>query len=76
MLLTHEEVAVNDKGVLKDALFLWIQEPDKGRTSMDQKKRGLKIAIFFCQTIDAEQDVNRRPFEAAGCEFDPALNNE
>ena len=40
------------------------------------KKGDLKIAIFFCQAIDAEQDVNRLPFEAAGCEFDPALNNE
>ena len=69
-------MAVNDKGVLKDALFLWIQGPDKGRTSMEQKGAEQKIAIFFCQTIDAGQDVNRRPFEAAGCEFDPALNNE
>jgi coenzyme F420-reducing hydrogenase delta subunit len=30
---------------------------------MDQKKAGLKITIFFCQLIDADQDVNRRPFE-------------
>jgi len=30
---------------------------------MDQKKAGLKITIFFCQRIDADQDVNRRPLE-------------
>ena len=30
---------------------------------MDQKKAGLKITIFFCQQIDADQDVNRRPLE-------------
>jgi F420-non-reducing hydrogenase iron-sulfur subunit len=29
---------------------------------MDQKKAA-KIAIFFCQVIDEDQDVNRRPFE-------------
>lgn len=30
---------------------------------MDQKKAGLKITIFFCQRIDADQDVHRRPLE-------------
>lgn len=30
---------------------------------MNQKNAGLKIAIFFCQRIDADQDVNRRPLE-------------
>ncbi len=30
---------------------------------MDQKSAGLNIAIFFCQQIDAQQDVNRRTFE-------------
>jgi F420-non-reducing hydrogenase iron-sulfur subunit len=30
---------------------------------MEQKGAGQKIAIFFCQVIDADQDVNRRPFE-------------
>jgi coenzyme F420-reducing hydrogenase delta subunit len=30
---------------------------------MGKKGAGQKIAIFFCQVIDAEQDVNRRPFE-------------
>jgi F420-non-reducing hydrogenase iron-sulfur subunit len=29
---------------------------------MDQKKAA-KIAIFFCQRIDADQDINRRPLE-------------
>jgi len=43
---------------------------------MDQKKAGPQITIFFCQRIDDDQDAHRRPFEAAGGEFDPALNNE
>jgi hypothetical protein len=43
---------------------------------MAKKGTGQKIAIFFCQVIDAKQNVNRRPFETAGCEFYPALNNE
>jgi hypothetical protein len=43
---------------------------------MEKKEARRRITIFFCQTIDADQDVNRRPFEAAGGEFDPALNNE
>jgi F420-non-reducing hydrogenase iron-sulfur subunit len=30
---------------------------------MNQKNAGLKIAIFFCQRVDASQDVNRRPLE-------------
>ena len=30
---------------------------------MGKKGAGQRIAIFFCQVIDAEQDVNRRPFE-------------
>lgn len=30
---------------------------------MDQKKVEPKITIFFCQRIDADQDVNRRPLE-------------
>jgi coenzyme F420-reducing hydrogenase delta subunit len=30
---------------------------------MDQKSAGLKITIFFCQQIDADQDLNRRPLE-------------
>jgi F420-non-reducing hydrogenase iron-sulfur subunit len=30
---------------------------------MDQKKAEPKITIFFCQRIDADQDVNRRPLE-------------
>lgn len=30
---------------------------------MDQKSAGLNIAIFFCQQIDAQQDVSRRVLE-------------
>jgi len=30
---------------------------------MDQKKAALRITIFFCQRIDADQDVHRRPLE-------------
>jgi coenzyme F420-reducing hydrogenase delta subunit len=30
---------------------------------MDQKSAGLKITIFFCQRIDADQDAHRRPLE-------------
>jgi len=30
---------------------------------MDQKKAGSRITIFFCQRIDVDQDVNRRPLE-------------
>jgi coenzyme F420-reducing hydrogenase delta subunit len=30
---------------------------------MDQKSAGLNITIFFCQQIDANQDVNRRGLE-------------
>jgi F420-non-reducing hydrogenase iron-sulfur subunit len=30
---------------------------------MDQRSTGLKITIFFCQRIDAEQDITRRPLE-------------
>jgi F420-non-reducing hydrogenase iron-sulfur subunit len=33
---------------------------------MAKKGAVQKIAIFFCQVIDADQDVNRRPFEADG----------
>jgi F420-non-reducing hydrogenase iron-sulfur subunit len=29
---------------------------------MDQKKAA-KVTIFFCQRIDADQDINRRPLE-------------
>jgi hypothetical protein len=47
----------------KDALFLSTQEPDKGASSMEKKGTGQKIAIFFCQVIDADQDVNSRPLE-------------
>ncbi len=30
---------------------------------MDQKGAGLNIAIFFCQQVDPNQDVNRRAIE-------------
>jgi F420-non-reducing hydrogenase iron-sulfur subunit len=30
---------------------------------VDQKSAGLKITIFFCQRIDADQDVHRRSLE-------------
>ena len=30
---------------------------------MDQKSSGLNITIFFCQQLDANQDVNRRVLE-------------
>ncbi len=30
---------------------------------MDQKSAGLNIAIFFCQQVDPDQDVNRRAIE-------------
>jgi F420-non-reducing hydrogenase iron-sulfur subunit len=30
---------------------------------MDQKSAGTNIRIFFCQQIDAQQDVNRRVLE-------------
>jgi len=30
---------------------------------MDQKSAGLNISIFFCQQLDADQDVNRRSLE-------------
>ena len=30
---------------------------------MDQKSAGLNIAIFFCQQLDPDQDVNRRTVE-------------
>jgi coenzyme F420-reducing hydrogenase delta subunit len=30
---------------------------------MDQKSAGLNLAIFFCQQLDPEQDVNRRVIE-------------
>ncbi len=30
---------------------------------MNQKNAGLKIVIFFCQRLDADQDTNRRPLE-------------
>jgi hypothetical protein len=33
---------------------------------MEKKEARRRIMIFFCQTIDADQDVNRRPFEADG----------
>jgi F420-non-reducing hydrogenase iron-sulfur subunit len=35
----------------------------KGQAAMDQKKTGSKITIFFCQRIDEDQDINRRPLE-------------
>jgi F420-non-reducing hydrogenase iron-sulfur subunit len=54
----------------KDASFLWRRTSASGRTAMDQKKAGPKITIFFCQQIDANQDVNRRPFEE---EFGPRI---
>jgi F420-non-reducing hydrogenase iron-sulfur subunit len=31
--------------------------------NMDQKSAGTNIRIFFCQQIDAQQDVNRRVLE-------------
>jgi coenzyme F420-reducing hydrogenase delta subunit len=30
---------------------------------MDQKSAGLNLAIFFCQQLDPDQDVNRRALE-------------
>jgi F420-non-reducing hydrogenase iron-sulfur subunit len=36
---------------------------------MDQKKAA-KVTIFFCQRIDADQDINRRPLEK---EFGPLI---
>jgi F420-non-reducing hydrogenase iron-sulfur subunit len=30
---------------------------------MDQKSAGLNISIFFCQQLDADQDVHRRALE-------------
>jgi coenzyme F420-reducing hydrogenase delta subunit len=30
---------------------------------MDQKNAGLNLAIFFCQQLDTDQDVNRRTLE-------------
>jgi F420-non-reducing hydrogenase iron-sulfur subunit len=30
---------------------------------MDQKTAGLRISIFFCQRIDTDQDIHRRPLE-------------
>jgi coenzyme F420-reducing hydrogenase delta subunit len=30
---------------------------------MDQKSAGLNLAIFFCQQLDPDQDVNRRVLE-------------
>lgn len=30
---------------------------------MDQKSAGLNIAIFFCQQLDPDQDINRRVIE-------------
>ena len=38
--------------------------------NMDQKSAGPNIRIFFCQQIDAEQDVNRRVIEK---EFGPQV---
>jgi F420-non-reducing hydrogenase iron-sulfur subunit len=41
---------------------------------MDQKKAGSRITIFFCQRIDADQDINRRPLEkelGSGVRFFP-----
>ena len=30
---------------------------------MDQKSAGLNLAVFFCQQLDPDQDVNRRTLE-------------
>ena len=38
--------------------------------NMTQKSAGLNMRIFFCQQIDAEQDVNRRVIEK---EFGPQI---
>ena len=38
--------------------------------NMNQKSAGLNMRIFFCQQIDAEQDVNRRVIEK---EFGPQI---
>lgn len=38
--------------------------------NMSQKSAGLNMRIFFCQQIDAEQDVNRRVIEK---EFGPQI---
>lgn len=57
-----------DKDVSKKTSFFYVVIPkrklqDKRIGKMDQKSAGLKLTIFFCQQIDANQDAHRRSLE-------------
>jgi F420-non-reducing hydrogenase iron-sulfur subunit len=36
---------------------------NEGGTFMDSRDQGLNFAFFFCQKLDNDQDLNRRPIE-------------